>query len=120
MSWHSPRRARNCLRNSSVTPPFQPDNAEACPGLLSGRSGFSLSLESEGKMKPMEWSISFLMVLAVMSCGCASSGPSAANSAPVAGMEQEQISQKTEPANDTGLGVFYCLLTIGGQMLAAR
>jgi hypothetical protein len=71
-------------------------------------------------MKPKS-TTALVILLATLSFGCASVNPSASSS-PISqsGLESEQISKKAEPQNDPGWGFLYCLLSVGGQMLATK
>jgi hypothetical protein len=72
------------------------------------------------KMKPR--STTALVALLTSLCfGCASVDPPA-SSGPTSqsGMEQEQIYKQPELQNNLGWGFLYGLLSVGGQMLAAK
>jgi hypothetical protein len=71
-------------------------------------------------MKPKSTTV-LIILLATLSFGCASVGPSASRT-PISqsGLDQDQIYKKAEPQNDLGWGLLYGLLSVGGQMLAAK
>jgi len=62
-----------------------------------------------------------VILLASPSFGCASVGSSASSSpASQPDLDQEQIYKQAEPQNDLGWAFLYCLLSAGGQILAAK
>jgi hypothetical protein len=71
-------------------------------------------------MKPLRLT-TLLIILGVLSCGCASLTPPAMNSPTLqAEMEQGEPAEKAETENNLGLLFLYGLLNIGGQMLANK
>jgi hypothetical protein len=58
-----------------------------------------------------------LIMVALMSFGCATSTPPVSNRSPLPeGTEQDPLTKKAEPQNDVGWGLLYLLLDVGGTV----
>jgi hypothetical protein len=72
-------------------------------------------------MKPVKFTFSLLMLLALMSFGCASVEPSANSSAyEPPELMREQPAKNSDQQNCGGWAILYAMLEIGGSCLAGR
>jgi hypothetical protein len=72
-------------------------------------------------MKPAKLTTSLLIVLALVSFGCASASPTAStNPASSPELEQAQITKKPNQENYVEWSLLYALLEVGGTCLSGR
>ena len=72
-------------------------------------------------MKPAIFVAAVLVITVMLSSGCATSSRQDSNySAGAPGLEQQQITVEKESSNYAGWGVLYCLLVVGGEVLANK